>query len=83
MPDTANSMNLQLRSEPLPIPAYWNVDSIKPCHRIGKADYLFSNIKRQKAKEWRDVFGGQEAAKIKDEEAARKAAKKAAQKGSN
>lgn len=58
MPDTANSMNLQLRSEPLPIPTYWNADSIKPCHQIGKADYLFSNIKPQKAKEWRDVFGG-------------------------
>lgn len=80
MPDTANSMNTQLQTEPLPIPDHWNSSSIKPGHQIGKAAYLFSNIKPEKGQEWRGLFGGQEVEKVKQEEAARKAAKKAAAK---
>ena len=78
MPDTANSMNAQLRAEPLQIPDNWKADSIKPGHEIGKAAYLLSNVKPEKGPEWRNLFGGQEAEKVKAEEAARKAAKKAA-----
>jgi methionyl-tRNA synthetase len=78
MPDTANSINAQLRSEPRLVPDSWSADSIKPGHEIGKAAYLFSNIKPERAQEWRESFGGQEAQKLKEEEAARKAAKKAA-----
>ncbi|KAK9850678.1 Methionine--tRNA ligase [Penicillium brevicompactum] len=81
MPDTAKSMNDQLRIKPLPIPDHWDADSIKPQHEIGKAAHLFSNIKPEKGEEWRRMFGGQEAQKVKEEEAARKAAKKAAMKG--
>ncbi|KAJ5097205.1 hypothetical protein N7456_007926 [Penicillium angulare] len=83
MPDTANSMNEQLRSEPLQIPEYWKGDSIKPGHQIGKATFLFSNLKVEKASEWRGLFGGQQAEKVKQEDAARKAAKKVARKESN
>ena len=57
MPDTANSMNTQLRAEALPIPDYWYADSVKPGHEIGKATFLFSNIKPEKAVEWRRLFG--------------------------
>ncbi|KAL3496755.1 Methionyl-tRNA synthetase [Aspergillus germanicus] len=78
MPDTAKLINAQLRSEPMPIPDYWNAESIKPGHEIGKAAYLFSKIEPERAQEWRESFGGQEAQKLKEEEAARKAEKKAA-----
>lgn len=78
MPDTAESMNAQLRTTLLPIPDHWHADSIKPGHEIGKAVYLFSNIKPNKANEWRAMFGGQEADKVKQEEAVRKAKKAAA-----
>ena len=81
MPDTAKSMNAQLRAEPLSIPSHWNSGSIKPGHQIGKAAYLFSNIKPEKGQEWRGMFGGQEGEKVKEEKVTRKAAKKAAAKG--
>ncbi|KAJ0423638.1 Methionyl-tRNA synthetase [Aspergillus carlsbadensis] len=81
MPGTANSINAQLRSKPVLIPDPWSADSVKTGHEIGKAAYLFSNIKLERAQEWRKSFGGQEAQKLKEEEAARKAAKKAALKG--
>lgn len=81
MPDTAKSMDSQLRAELLPIPDHWNSSFIKPGHQIGEAAYLFSKIKPEKGQEWRGMFGGQEAGKVKEEEAARKAAKKAAARG--
>lgn len=77
MPDTADSMNTQLRAEALQIPDCWTADSMKPGHEIGKAAFLFSNLEPAKAAEWRGLFGGQEADKVKEEDAARKAAKKA------
>ncbi|KAL4915173.1 hypothetical protein BDW62DRAFT_212903 [Aspergillus aurantiobrunneus] len=42
--------------------------------------YLFKNIKPEKGQEWRELFGGQEVQKAKEEEASRKAAKKAVMK---
>ena len=70
-------MNTQLRAEALQIPDRWHANSIKPGHEIGKAAFLFSNLKPEKAAEWRGLFGGREADKVKEEDAARKAAKKA------
>ncbi|KAI9841004.1 MAG: hypothetical protein M1837_001079 [Sclerophora amabilis] len=81
-PDTAKSMNTQLRADPFPIPDHWNADSIQPGHEIGKAVYLFSPIKPDKGREWRAMFGSKEAKKLKEEEAIRKATKKAAMKAS-
>lgn len=67
MPDTARSIIRQLRMESLPIPDRWNADSVKPGHEIGKAEYLFSRIKPEKADEWRKLFGIEEAKKVKKE----------------
>lgn len=80
MPDSANSMNTQLRLDPLPILDHWNADSIKPGHEIGKAVYLFSPIKPEKGQEWQEMFGSKEAKKVKEEDAIRKVAKTAAMK---
>ena len=83
MPETAKSMNTQLCADPLPIPDYWHADSIKPGHEIGKAAYLFSHIKPEKEHEWRKAFGSDESKKVKEEEEARKASKKAAMKAAS
>lgn len=80
MPDSARSMNNQLCAEPLLIPDHWDADSIKPGHKIGKASYLFSNIKLEKGQEWRSMFGGQEAEKLREADATRRAEKRAAKK---
>ncbi|KAJ6031851.1 hypothetical protein N7540_002583 [Penicillium herquei] len=78
MPETADSINAQLCAKALPIPDHWNANSIKPGHKICKAVLLFSRLSPEKASEWRGLFGDQEAQKVKGEQAARKAAKKAA-----
>lgn len=57
MPDTAQAINAQLLMEPLPIPDHWDPNSVKPDNKIGKAAYLFSRIKPEKAEEWRKEFG--------------------------
>ncbi|KAK2805971.1 hypothetical protein FQN50_005986 [Emmonsiellopsis sp. PD_5] len=59
----------------------WKPTLIKPGHRIGKAKYLFSNIDVKKADEWRELFGGSQAERLKKkEEEERVLAKKAANK---
>ncbi|PGH17047.1 methionine-tRNA ligase [Helicocarpus griseus UAMH5409] len=59
----------------------WKPTLIKPGHKIGKAKYLFSQIDPKKADEWREMFGGSQAERLKKEEEAAKAlAKKAATK---
>ena len=80
MPDTAASMNAQLRTEALPIPDQWEADSVKPGHEIGKAVYLFGNIKPENGENWRKLFGSEEAKKVKEEELTKKAKKKASTK---
>ncbi|KAI1814271.1 methionyl-tRNA synthetase [Poronia punctata] len=82
MPDTAKSINTQLCADPLPIPDTWSADSIKPGHKIGKAEHLFRPIKPEKSQEWRKAFGADEVQKAKEEEAALKIKKKAALKAS-
>jgi methionyl-tRNA synthetase len=81
MPDTAKSINKQLCVDELLVPDSWNADSIKPGHKIGKAEYLFSRIKPEKAQEWRQIFGGGETNKIKEEKAALKLKKGTLAKG--
>ncbi|KAK3342120.1 methionyl-tRNA synthetase [Lasiosphaeria hispida] len=61
MPATAESINTQLGAEALAIPDSWGANSLKPGHRIGKEQMLFQKIDREKAREWRDMFGGSKA----------------------
>ncbi|KXX77035.1 putative methionine--tRNA ligase, cytoplasmic [Madurella mycetomatis] len=80
MPETAKSINVQLRADPLAIPYRWAADSVGPGHEIGQAEHLFRRINPEKAQEWRQMFGSEEAQKVKEEEAAMKARKSATKK---
>jgi methionyl-tRNA synthetase len=77
MPDTATAILAQLNATFLTIPDEWEASSLPVGHKIGKAAYLFSQIKPEREQEWREQFGGAEARKAKDEKAAKAAAKKA------
>lgn len=59
MPDTARSINAQLRADPLAIPDHWNADSIRPGHEIGAPQHLFTRIPPEKAQEWRTLFSSE------------------------
>ena len=79
LPATSRSILEQLNTPFLIIPATWTADDIKPGHTIGKAKYLFSQIDLKKEDEWRALYGGTQAERLKkEEEAAKAAAKKAA-----
>ena len=79
LPATSKSILDQLDAPFLFIPDYWTADNIKPGHHIGKAKYLFTLIDPKKEDEWRDMYGGTEADRLKkEEETAKKAAAKAA-----
>lgn len=81
LPATSKSILEQLQAPFLHIPDHWTGDDIKPGHEIGKAKYLFSQIDPKKEDEWRAMFGGTQAERLKkDEEAAKAVAKKAASK---
>lgn len=81
LPATSKSILEQLQAPFLHIPDHWTSDDIKPGHQIGKAKYLFSQIDPKKEDEWRAMFGGTQAERLKkDDEAAKAAAKKAASK---
>ena len=80
MPETAHSINCQLRADPALIPDHWGADSIQPGHTVGKSEHLFSRIKPESADKWRKMFGSDEINAIKEEEAARKLKKSAAMK---
>jgi methionyl-tRNA synthetase len=79
MPGTSKSILEQLNAKPLSIPETFAFNTIPVGHKIGAPAYLFTNIKAEKAAEWRDQFGGEAARKAK-EEAARLAAEKKASK---
>ncbi|KAK0668391.1 tRNA synthetases class I (M)-domain-containing protein, partial [Cercophora samala] len=64
-----------LRADALPILEEWSADSIRPGHEIGLSQHLFSRIKPEKAEEWREKYGSEEAKKVKEEEAALKTKK--------
>lgn len=81
LPATSKSILEQLQAPFLVIPDHWTADDIKPNHQIGKAKYLFSLIDPKMEEEWRTLFGGTQAERLKQEEEAAKAtAKKAAAK---
>lgn len=76
LPDTTKSILAQLNTSFLVIPDEWEARSLPVGHKIGKAAYLFSQIKPEREQEWREQFGGAEARKAKEEKAAKAAAKK-------
>ena len=81
LPATSKSILEQLQAPFLHIPDHWTADDIKPGHQIGKAKYLFTHIDPKMEEEWRAMFGGTQAERLKkEEEAAKAAAKKAAAK---
>ena len=81
LPATSKSILEQLQAPFLAIPDNWTADDIKPGHQIGQAKHLFSQINPNMEEEWRTLFGGTQAERLKkEEEAARAAAKKAASK---
>ncbi|KAI4154638.1 MAG: hypothetical protein L6R39_001375 [Caloplaca ligustica] len=81
LPATSKSILAQLQAPFLVIPDHWTADDIKPGHQIGKAKHLFSQIDPKMEEEWRTLFGGTQAERLKkEEEAARAQAKKAASK---
>ena len=79
LPATSASILQQLAAPSLLlIPDHWTADDLKPGHKIGAAKYLFSRIDEKKEDEWRSMFGGTQAERLKKEEdAAKKEAKKA------
>lgn len=78
LPATSRSILKQLQAPFLFIPDRWTADDIKPGHAVGKAKHLFSIIDVKKEDEWREMFGGTQAERLKRaEEAAQKAARKA------
>lgn len=81
LPVSSKSILDQLDAPFLIIPDQWTADYIKPGHVIGKAKYLFSQIDPKREDEWRNMFGGTQAERLKkDQETAKAAAKKAAAK---
>lgn len=81
LPATSKAILEQLQAPFLLIPDHWTANDIKPGHHIGKAKYLFSQIDPKKEEDWRVLFGGTQAERLKqEEEAAKAAAKKAAAK---
>jgi methionyl-tRNA synthetase len=80
MPGTSKSILAQLNVQPLAIPDTYVFDTIPAGHKIGAPAYLFTNIKAEKAAEWRDRFGGEAARKAKEEAAKLAAEKKNAKK---
>ncbi|KAF3911941.1 hypothetical protein AA313_de0200225 [Arthrobotrys entomopaga] len=77
MPATAESIARQLNAPLRRIPDTWEMD-LKPSHRIGKAEYLFSMIDLKKEDEWRSKYGGDKSVEeaLKEEEKKKKADKK-------
>lgn len=68
MPATAEAMFTQLGLDrPAPyIPDAWATDALKPGHRLGAPELLFSQIPAAKIDEWREAYGGEEARKEKE-----------------
>jgi methionyl-tRNA synthetase len=78
MPSTATSITEQLNAPLANIPDKWSPSALPGGHKIGKAAYLFTNIKPEKEKEWREKYGGTQASRLAEaEEKAKKAADKA------
>ena len=81
LPATSKSILEQLNKPFLYIPDHWTGNDIEPGHEINKAQYLFSIIDPKKEAEWKEMYGGTQAERLKKEqETARKAANKAREK---
>ena len=92
MPATSESIVRQLNSDLKFIPETFDPEALKPGHKLGKAEYLFTRIDEKKIAEWKERYGGTQASrkaeeeakealqKKKQEEKDRKKAKKAAKK---
>ncbi|KAK2603203.1 hypothetical protein N8I77_009677 [Diaporthe amygdali] len=60
LPDTAESINRQLRVEPvLNIPDVWESGYIPPGHKLGEAEHLFIKIDPKQVEEWKAQCGGE------------------------
>ena len=78
IPSSAASINEQLNAPLANIADKWSPGTLAGGHKIGKAAYLFTNIKPEKEKEWREKYGGTQESRLKEEqEKAKKAADKA------
>ena len=78
MPSTATSITEQLNAPLVQIPDKWSPGALPSGHKIGKAAYLFTNIKPEMEEEWRKRYGGTQASRLAEEQAkAKKAADKA------
>ncbi|KAK5660095.1 hypothetical protein OQA88_13564 [Cercophora sp. LCS_1] len=75
IPSTSESIVRQLNTDLKSIPDKWDPEALKPGHKLGKAEYLFTRIDDKKIAEWRDRFGGTQASRAA-EEAAKEALKK-------
>lgn len=83
MPTTSQSIATMLALDSkahVPIPDALATDLIKPGHKLGEPKLLFTTIKPEKEQEWRDMFGGDEAKKAREEAAAAARAKADAKK---
>lgn len=79
LPATSTSILDQLDAPFRLIPDHWTADDIKPGHHISRAKYLFTQIDPKREDEWRDMYGGTQAERLKkEEETVKKAAAKAA-----
>jgi methionyl-tRNA synthetase len=77
MPSTATSIIEQLNAPLAQIPDKWSPGALPGGHKIGKAAYLFTNIKPEMEEEWRKRYGGTQASRLAEEQAkAQKAADK-------
>ena len=77
MPSTATSITEQLNAPLAQIPDKWSPGALPGGHKIGKAAYLFTNIKPEMEEEWRKNYGGTQASRLAEEQAkAQKAADK-------
>ncbi|KAK3358896.1 tRNA synthetases class I (M)-domain-containing protein [Lasiosphaeria hispida] len=75
IPGTSDSIVRQLDSKLGFIPETWDPEILKPGHKIGKAEYLFTRIDDKKIVEWKERYGGTQASRAA-EEAAKEALKK-------
>ena len=82
MPSTSLSIIEQLNAPQRVIPDKWDAEDLLPGHAIGKAAYLFKIIDAKKEEEWRGLFGGTQAERLKKEDEAKKKAKKKGKKDS-
>jgi methionyl-tRNA synthetase len=73
MPSTAASIMRQLNAGSVkPIPDTFDAEVLKPGHKIGKAEYLFTRIDQKQIDQWKEMFGGTQESRAAEAEAKRK-----------